>query len=356
MNQEKIGEFIQKLRKDKNLTQEELARKLNITKNAISKWERGISLMDISLLKPLSEILGVSITELLNGERIEEDNIKSKSDEVVNNTIILSNNKIKKSKFKSILLTTICIIILFVVVFFGYKGYLLNKYTFKKPDNVDEIVRGLKNQKEINVNKRTLTKEEYLTIENFKIRNDFKDYELTNKVNENMAIRSYTYKNEQNDGITISVGNDLLTLDNAFESSDIILFGSSDSNLDAESFKFADRKFFLLKNDINNEIDFYKYVANNYYKENNIFMDKRTMMENYAFNMFTSIVVPKVDEFIIIKGDYQGYIFKIIKDNRRVTQVTILRDGKVYGFLTNDSRFEDESYMIDLIGTIEIEF
>ena len=59
MNQEKIGKFIAELRKEKNLTQEELANKLGITKNAVSKWERGLSLMDMSLLQPLCEILEV---------------------------------------------------------------------------------------------------------------------------------------------------------------------------------------------------------------------------------------------------------------------------------------------------------
>ena len=70
MNQEKIGKFIFTLRKERGLTQEELATKLGITKNAVSKWERGISLMDMSLLNPLCDILGISITELLNGEKI----------------------------------------------------------------------------------------------------------------------------------------------------------------------------------------------------------------------------------------------------------------------------------------------
>jgi transcriptional regulator with XRE-family HTH domain len=65
MNQEKIGRFIQEHRKNKNLTQEQLAEKLGITKGAVSKWERGLSLMDMSLLKPLSEILEVSIIEII---------------------------------------------------------------------------------------------------------------------------------------------------------------------------------------------------------------------------------------------------------------------------------------------------
>lgn len=80
--------------KKKNLTQEELASKLGITKNAVSKWERGLSLMDISLLKSLCEELGVSITELLNGERIDNNNIQIKSDEVIKNTLDYSNDNL----------------------------------------------------------------------------------------------------------------------------------------------------------------------------------------------------------------------------------------------------------------------
>ena len=82
MNQEKIGKFIAELRKQKKLTQEQLAEKLGITKNAVSKWERGLGLMDLSLLKPLSEILGVSVTEILNGEKIDEE-IDLKSEEIL---------------------------------------------------------------------------------------------------------------------------------------------------------------------------------------------------------------------------------------------------------------------------------
>ena len=60
MNQERIGKFIAEMRKEKNLTQEDLASKLGITKNAVSKWERGISMMDMSLLIPVCDILDIS--------------------------------------------------------------------------------------------------------------------------------------------------------------------------------------------------------------------------------------------------------------------------------------------------------
>ena len=353
MDQKRIGEFIAELRKSKNLTQEALADKLGITKNAISKWERGLSMMDVSLLKPVCEILDISIVELLNGERFKQEDMKDRADDTIKNTIEYSNKQIKNNRIKNVILTSLVIAILCVGIFFGYKLVLLNKYTLKKPDNVEEIVKGLQNQKKIKIYKRTLSSDEYFEIENLKIRNDFKDFELDNTVGENMAIRTYTYKNS-NSGISIGIGDDSLTLNNAFGAKEVTFFGNKNSRIDPDAFNSADRKFFLLKNDINNEIDFYKYVADNYYKENNIFMDKRTMMENYAFNLFTSISVPKVDEFIIIKGDYQGYIFKIIKDDKQITQITLLRDGKAYGFLTNDQRFKDENYLVDLIGTIEI--
>ena len=72
MNQEKIGKFISEIRKEKGITQQELANKLGVTDKAVSKWERGRSMMDISLLKPLSECLGVSVLEIINGERIKD--------------------------------------------------------------------------------------------------------------------------------------------------------------------------------------------------------------------------------------------------------------------------------------------
>ena len=68
MNQEKIGKFISKLRKEKNMTQQELADKINVTDRAVSHWENGRSIPDISLFKPLCEIFNISINELISGE------------------------------------------------------------------------------------------------------------------------------------------------------------------------------------------------------------------------------------------------------------------------------------------------
>lgn len=67
MDAGKTGKFIAKKRKDLNMTQNELAEKLHITDKAVSKWERGLSFPDISILIPLAEILNISLYDLLKG-------------------------------------------------------------------------------------------------------------------------------------------------------------------------------------------------------------------------------------------------------------------------------------------------
>ena len=72
MNQEKIGKFILELRKEKNMTQQELADKIGVTDRAISKWENGRGMPDLSLMKPLCDVLGITLNELISGSLIIE--------------------------------------------------------------------------------------------------------------------------------------------------------------------------------------------------------------------------------------------------------------------------------------------
>ena len=77
LDREKFGSFIARLRKEKGYTQKELAEKLSISDKAVSKWETGKSLPDISLLVPLADIMEVTVTELLEARRIEGAQITS---------------------------------------------------------------------------------------------------------------------------------------------------------------------------------------------------------------------------------------------------------------------------------------
>ncbi len=77
MNQEKIGKFITTCRKEKNLTQEELAEKLNVSNKSVSRWENGKNMPDYSVLNDLCNILDININELLSGEKDNKETIEN---------------------------------------------------------------------------------------------------------------------------------------------------------------------------------------------------------------------------------------------------------------------------------------
>ena len=81
MDQTKIGSFIAQCRKEKKLTQMQLAEKLGITDRAVSKWETGKSMPDSSIMLELCEILGITVNELLSGEVITMENYEKTADE-----------------------------------------------------------------------------------------------------------------------------------------------------------------------------------------------------------------------------------------------------------------------------------
>lgn len=95
MNQEAIGKFISNCRKDKGLTQMQLAEKLNITNRAVSKWETGKSCPDVSIMLELCDILEITVNELLSGERISMENYQKKAEE---NLFELQHKKNKAQK------------------------------------------------------------------------------------------------------------------------------------------------------------------------------------------------------------------------------------------------------------------
>lgn len=87
MDQSRMGAFISERRKAKGFTQSQLAEKLGITDKAVSKWETGRSMPDLSLFLPLCTLLDISLHELFAGECIAEENLKSKADEILMDVI-----------------------------------------------------------------------------------------------------------------------------------------------------------------------------------------------------------------------------------------------------------------------------
>ncbi|MFY0428428.1 helix-turn-helix domain-containing protein [Vescimonas sanitatis] len=122
MDKNTTGRFIAELRKQKGFTQKELAENLMVTDKAISRWETGKGLPDTSLLKPLGDVLGVSVTELLSGKKIEEVDMKERAD-----NIILEALNYSKRMLASVISVTIFIIgIAFIIspLFLASKSYI----------------------------------------------------------------------------------------------------------------------------------------------------------------------------------------------------------------------------------------
>ena len=95
MDQIKIGRFIAECRKNVNLTQMQLAEKLNITDRAVSKWETGKSLPDSSIMIDLCDILGITVNDLLSGEKISMKNNGEKNEQLL---LDMAKELEKKSK------------------------------------------------------------------------------------------------------------------------------------------------------------------------------------------------------------------------------------------------------------------
>lgn len=106
MDPKKTGTIISDARKNMNMTQKELANKLYVSDKAVSKWERGLCFPDISVLIPLTEILNISLYDLLRGERMK----KSEVEETLKNTISYTNNELKRNKKKYTIISSIIIV------------------------------------------------------------------------------------------------------------------------------------------------------------------------------------------------------------------------------------------------------
>lgn len=104
MNQIIIGQFIAECRKANSLTQAQLAEKLDITDRAVSKWERGKGLPDASIMLDLCNELGITVNELLSGEKIEMENYDKKTEELL---IEMAKNEERKNKGLMVAMWTI---------------------------------------------------------------------------------------------------------------------------------------------------------------------------------------------------------------------------------------------------------
>lgn len=122
MDTQKIGKFLKELRKQNNMTQEQLGEKIGVTNKTISKWENGNYMPPIEKLKTLSDIYQVSINEILSGEKLNQENYKGASEE--NITLALEKIQTDEKRFENnmlILMWITCVLVI-AIVFLLPKG------------------------------------------------------------------------------------------------------------------------------------------------------------------------------------------------------------------------------------------
>lgn len=184
MNQEKIGKLIAKMRKQKDLTQRELGEMVGVGFRAVSKWERGLTMPDISIINELSTILGISSDELLNGE------LQPKGDKTETPTTEIDSKLNKKSNKRKLFLLIVPLLMIIVII-----GILIIRNN-NKP--VEYVIKSL-NPDEYQVDGLLIADGSNLIVKIDKI--EFEDYTLSQ-----MIIKNYEFKLLINDIIIFGIG------------------------------------------------------------------------------------------------------------------------------------------------------
>lgn len=129
MDAKKFGTFIATLRKENNMTQVELAQKLQVTDKAVSKWERGLGFPDINTIEPLADALGVSVLEIMRSERIAEIEItQDTASAALTDTfeiVKLQRKAERKSIFKIAGGVAACLFLIFLIDGMGWLGFAM---------------------------------------------------------------------------------------------------------------------------------------------------------------------------------------------------------------------------------------
>lgn len=119
MDAKKLGQFIAELRKEKGMTQAELASKLHVTDKAVSKWERGLGLPDINSIEPLADALGISVAEVMQAKRIPDDHVtQDNASEMLTNAFDMVKQQ-RRMERKHHILIFVCVLLAIVLVFLG---------------------------------------------------------------------------------------------------------------------------------------------------------------------------------------------------------------------------------------------
>ena len=140
MTAKECGDFIAELRKENELTQKDLAERINVSDKAVSRWETGKGYPDVTSLVSLSEYFDVSVNELLSGKRLTDDNIKETADENLISVFEQTQKNKKQQELQVAIYTSILIVVLLPVLIIIGKELFVSVATQIQTENIISAV------------------------------------------------------------------------------------------------------------------------------------------------------------------------------------------------------------------------
>lgn len=296
MDYKKIGKFIVELRKENKLTQEKLAEKLFVDRTTISKWELGENNINTEILIKMSKIFGITINEMILGERLNKDNVDVISDVTV--------NAIKKNvKFKKYLILSLCIIVAILISFLTY--YFINNYNSIYVYEIEGENDCVSVSDGIMVVSRDKV---YINLGNVNYEDELK-----------IVSSKLYYSNNNKENVL-------------YESNDLTSFYVSD--YDNIEFKYDDLKYIIsnlfLELKFNDDIEStLKLSVIKSYSNNNLFAKDNKKISQKEINDFNDEVPEYIRNKFKYKEDDNSYYYEQKKENIKIKQ-TYFCDSKVF--------------------------
>ena len=322
-----LGKKIIKLRKDNNLTQDELAEKYFVTRQTVSNWENGRNYPDLETIVKISDDFNISLDILL-----KEDIRMLKN---------IDNSVRATKKYKNILKYTFIFVCL--LIFVSYKVVMLNKYQW----NMSDFDTSMIFNETLTITSNIENNSDCISIDNMSFSNYFDNF-VDAKNNSNFKVKY------DNDNIVVSFYS--LSSQNQFInilSKESLEIGFDNTNGKVVNTSDSMRKY-LNSQGIKNDIDLLKYIKDNYYFKNNIFTLTKTMKSNYLLNSFVDTRLLTYKNIVLINGSIDGYIINAkttgIND---IKEIHILKDNKQYILLLSGTEVTDNNFIIKLLSSIK---
>lgn len=350
MNQEKIGKFIQEKRKEKELSQMDLAEKLGVSNRTISKWENGHGMPDYSMINDLCDALNVSINELLSGEELNNDNYQKKLEENIVNTIDYNNN-MRNKKIKRFVLFFMIIVFIYLmykcfIAYFYYKDISFkDDKSFPVNSNIETISIHHNNLNNTNVLNNNLS---IYIPDGFEL--------ITDKAKSSFVMdgcEPYIKGLEDNNNFDAMIL--VCDITRAIDIGNIDYYG-----INSTLFPWLNLYSLFEKYNIHDSVDLIKFYQNHYEFSQNLFTSSDDIKINYIARTYSNFTIPSYDKFYYLDNDLRGYIIEYEREKDKYFQQTVLsyKDGAYsennYGisFHNNKENYFNHDNALEIIESI----